>query len=225
MQTELASLTACNDELDAAKEQARAYRAEFEKVAGQVGSARRDAAVGFADEVSACMETLGIKGGRLSVGFESAESETGLESAEFLVTTNSKFAPASLRRVASGGERARISLAIEAVAAARARLPCLVLDEADVGVGGPAADVIGRLLRRLARHTQVICVTHAPQVAALGDAHLLVEKDAEQVITIRRLDDRDRVEELARMLAGAGVTEDSRTYARSLRQEAVAGSP
>ena len=95
-----------------------------------------------------------------------------------------------------------------------------MLDEADVGVGGPASDVIGRMLRRLGRRTQVICVTHAPQVAALGDAHLLVEKDAEQEVLLHSLDDEARTEELARMLAGTGVTEESRTYARTLRQEA-----
>lgn len=225
LRAELATLSACGDDLDAASEQAGCHRAEFERIAGEVGRCRRDAAAGFADEVSACMETLGIRDGRLSVRFDAQESETGLESVEFLVTANPKYAPGSLKKVASGGERARISLAIEVVAAERTRLPCLVLDEADVGVGGPAADVIGRLLRRLGRHTQVICVTHAPQVAALGNAHLLVEKDTEQDISIRRLNDRDRVEELARMLAGAGITENSRAYARSLRREAADGSP
>ena len=120
------------------------------------------------------------------------------------MTANPKYPPGALKKVASGGERSRISLAIEVVAAERARLPCLVLDEADVGVGGPTADVIGRLLRRLGRHTQVICVTHAPQVAALGDAHMLVEKDAEQRVLIRGLNEQERVAELARMLGRRG---------------------
>ena len=217
---ELATLAGRRDDLDTLRERAGEYRAEFERVAAAVSRQRRDAAVGFAEEVSACMATLGIKGGRLCIRFEDAVSERGLESAEFLVTANPRYAPGSLKQVASGGERARISLAIEVVAARRIRLPCLVLDEADVGVGGPASDVIGRLLRGLGRHTQVICVTHAPQVAALGDAHLLVEKDAEQEIRIECLDDDGRVEELARMLAGAGVTGKSRAYARTLRREA-----
>ncbi len=225
LRAELATLNARRDDLDAANEQAAGYRTDFETIAGEVSRQRRAAAAGFADEVSACMKTLGITGGLLSVRFDYTDSEQGLESAEFLVTANPNYAPGSLKKVASGGERARISLAIEVVAAERAQLPCLVLDEADVGVGGPAADVIGRLLRRLGRHTQVICVTHAPQVAALGDAHLLVEKNSEQDISIRCLDDRNRTEELARMLAGAGVTEKSRVYARSLRQEAIDGSP
>ncbi len=220
LKAELGTLTASGDELDALREQAARHRAEFERIAGEVSHRRRAAASGFADAVGTCMDSLGIGDGRLVVQFNDAESEQGLETAEFLVTANPKYAPGSLQRVASGGERARISLAIEIVAAERARLPCLVLDEADVGVGGPTADVIGRLLRRLGRHTQVICVTHAPQVAALGDAHLLVEKSADQEISIQCLDDDARIEELARMLAGAGVTEKSRAYARTLLREA-----
>ena len=223
LKTELAKLVARRDDLDSANREAARTRGEFERMAREAGGQRRAAAGDFASEVSALMGTLGIGGGRLTVRFDEAESERGMESAEFLVTANPQVPPAPLRKVASGGERARISLAIEVAAAERARLPCLVLDEADVGVGGPASDVIGRLLRRLGRHTQVICVTHAPQVAALGDTHLLVEKDAQRGISIRCLDGDARVEELARMLAGAGVTEDSRAYARTLRQAAGDG--
>jgi len=220
LKKELATLSACRDDLDTAEEETARSRAEFEKTAVEVSRQRRAAAQGFADEVSACMETLGMAGGRLSVRFVATESERGLETAEFLVTANPNYAPGSLRKVASGGERARISLAIEVIAAERARLPCLVLDEADVGVAGPLADVIGRLRRRLGSRTQAIGVTHAPQVAALGDAHLLGEKDAAQEISIQRLDKRARIEELARLLAGTGVTDESRAYARTLRQEA-----
>ena len=221
LKTELAGLTASGSDLEALKEEAAGHRAEFEKAAGEVSRQRRDGAAAFACEISACMATLGIKGGQMSVRFEGTGSEQGLESVEFLVTANPKYPPGALGKVASGGERARISLAIEVVAAERARLPCLVLDEADVGVGGPAANVIGRLLRRLGRHTQVICVTHAPQVASLGDAHLLVEKDAEQDIRIRTLDEQGRIDELARMLAGSGVTHKARAYARTLLDEAA----
>ena len=220
LQAELATLTATQEDHASLQNQAAQHRADFEECAQQVSRQRRAGATTFADAVSACMHTLGIKNGCLNVHFEDADSEQGLETAEFLVTANPGYAPGSLKKVASGGERARISLAIEIVAAERACLPCLVLDEADVGVGGPAADVIGRLLRGLGRHTQVICVTHAPQVAALGDAHFLVEKNAAQDIGIQALDERSRVEELARMLAGAGVTQKARAYAQTLRREA-----
>jgi DNA repair protein RecN (Recombination protein N) len=89
-----------------------------------------------------------------------------------------------------------------------------------VGVGGTTADVVGRLLRGLAAHTQVICITHAPQIAALGIEHLKVSKDSEQDTRIAELDDGERVDELARMLAGARITDESRDYARTLLQDA-----
>ncbi|MEM8766607.1 MAG: DNA repair protein RecN, partial [Pseudomonadota bacterium] len=120
----------------------------------------------------------------------------------------------------SGGERARISLAIQIVAAAKNQLPSLILDEADVGVGGTTADTVGRLLRGLAGHTQVICITHAPQIAALGLEHLKVSKSGDQDTEIAELSQDDRVDELARMLAGARVTDESREYARILLKEA-----
>ena len=138
--------------------------------------------------------------------FQAAESAAGLETVEFRVTTNPGYPAGSLREIASGGELARISLAIEVVAAQRSRLPCLILDEADIGVGGVAADVLGRMLKRLSKNTQVIAITHAPQLAALGDAHLKVEKTGAQDTVIRVLTEDERLEELARMLGGRTVT-------------------
>ena len=166
------------------------------------------------------MNTLGIQGGALAVEFVPRESEYGAEAVEYQCITNPRYPAAALTRVASGGERARISLAIQIVAAARNQLPSLILDEADVGVGGITADVVGRLLRDLASHTQVICITHAPQIAALGEVHLKVHKDSDQDTRIATLTEQDRVDELARMLAGSKVTEDSRDYARTLLSEA-----
>jgi DNA repair protein RecN (Recombination protein N) len=97
-----------------------------------------------------------------------------------------------------------------------------VLDEADVGVGGTTADTVGRILRDLAAHTQVLCVTHAPQVAALGQNHMRVSKDGDHT-NIQPLSDQDRIEELARMLAGADVNTKARTYAKELLSQATAG--
>lgn len=217
---ELQGISTNRSSLDDLRAAAGEHRAEFEKQAARVTKQRRSAARAFARAVSGCMETLGIKGGSLTVEFYPAESETGLEGAEFHVTTNPKYPPGTLQRIASGGERARIALAIQVVAAEKSAMPCLVLDEADVGVGGTTADVVGRLLRSLAVNTQVICVTHAPQVAALGHNHLRVSKDAEQDTRIEGLATDTRVEELARMLAGADITDKSREYARTLLSEA-----
>ena len=218
---ELQGISTDRSALESLQQAAAAHEAAFLDLAGKLSRQRRSAARSFAGAVSRCMETLGIKGGKLQLAFTEARSETGLESVEFHVTTNPRYPAGPLTRIASGGERARISLAIQVVAAEKSALPCLVLDEADVGVGGTTADVVGRLLRSLAGHSQVICVTHAPQVAALGHNHLQVRKDGRQDTSIEALAPDTRVEELARMLAGADITDKSRDYARTLLAEAL----
>ena len=195
----------------------REYRAR----AKSVGEWRRAAAKVFETEVTEKIQSLGIQGGALVVDFTEAELEHGFESVEFLIKTHSGRQSAPLAEVASGGEQARISLAISLVAAAKSDLPCLVLDEADIGVGGVTADTIGRMLRTLADRTQVICVTHAPQVAALGNRHLRVRQSTKGNTTIEVLSDDGRAEELARMLSGATVTDKARAHARGLLDEAV----
>ncbi len=224
LRAELAQLSTDRSALELLLQAATEHREGFLTQAAKLSRQRRSTAREFTKAVSQCMNTLGIKGGALSLQFTDAENESGLETIEFHVTTNPKYPAGPLTRIASGGERARISLAIQVVAAAKSALPCLVLDEADVGVGGTTADVVGRLLRALAEHTQVICVTHAPQVAALGHHHLRVRKDEHQDTQIESLPAEHRVEELARMLAGADVTEKSRDYARTLLQEARRGA-
>ena len=207
--------------VEALQEEAHRWNDEFQRSARRVSAARREAAQAFATEVSAHIQALGMAGGALEVVFEAAHSERGLETVEFQVTTNPKYPAGSLVRIASGGERARFSLAISVVAAQNMRLPCLVLDEADVGVGGTTADIVGRLLRDLGKRCQVICVTHAPQVAALGTSHLVMEKDAAQTVRLRCVTADHRTEEVARMLAGADLTDKTRAYARTLLEEAA----
>ncbi|MFM8356674.1 MAG: DNA repair protein RecN [Gammaproteobacteria bacterium] len=221
LRAELSAQGSDRTDLDRLRATANTERDRFASLAARIRDERRAAASGFETAVGACMNTLGIRGGALHVQFSEAENETGIDAVEFFVTTNPKYPPGPLGRIASGGERARISLAIQVAAAARSALPCLVLDEADVGVGGTTADVVGRLLRALAQHTQVLCVTHAPQVAALGHHHLKVQKDAAQDTQIEPLSGDARVEELARMLAGADVNERARDYARTLLHDAA----
>ncbi|NIP16098.1 MAG: DNA repair protein RecN [Pseudomonadales bacterium] len=220
LQAELDAISTDRGSLDALRDDAARHEAKFRNTADEVSRQRREAASPFAAAVSQCMQNLGIGGGELRLAFSESESERGLESVEYQVMTNPKYPEAPLARIASGGERARISLAIQVVAAEKSALPCLVLDEADVGIGGTTADVLGRLLRSLAMHTQVICVTHAPQVAALGNHHLRVTKSSDQDTHIERLSEDTRIDEVARMLAGSGVTDKSRDYARTLLDEA-----
>lgn len=220
LEQECNALSAGRSNMEAQQAEAERQKAEFERIAQEVSRERRQAAEGLAEGVSTRIRALGIQGGAFEVRFEAANSEKGLETVEFQVTTNPNYPAGSLAKIASGGERARINLAICMVAAHKAQLPSLVLDEADVGVGGVTADTIGRLLRDLGRRAQVICVTHAPQVAALGDDHLVVEKDASQDTHVRRLSAAGRVEEVARMLAGADLTDKTRAYARALLEGA-----
>ena len=209
---------------EARVEELRTLAAEAETRFRQAGeslsAARRRAAATFAEEVTSTLAELGLKDGSFAVEFKPTVSAAGLETVEFKVVTNPKYPAGNLAEIASGGELSRISLAIEVVAAQRSHLPSLVLDEADIGVGGVAADVIGRLLRRLSKSTQVIAITHAPQIAALGDSHMKVRKTSEQDTVIDLLAGAERAEELARMLGGRTVTDATRAYARTLLAEA-----
>jgi len=221
LRSELESMSTDRSSLETLAETVATQEKAYRKHAGKLTRQRLAAADGFCQAVSEHMHTLGIKGGALALEFQPKETEYGAEAVEYRCVTNPRYPAAPLGRIASGGERARISLAIQIVAAAKNQLPSLILDEADVGVGGTTADVVGRLLRGLAEHTQVICITHAPQIAALGFEHLKVSKDSDQDTRITELGSGERVDELARMLAGARITEDSRDYARTLLKEAA----
>jgi DNA repair protein RecN (Recombination protein N) len=191
-------------------------RARYLEPGHALRDARRKAVPTFSAAVSALLNRLGIRHGKLDIELTEAESRTGLDAVEYWVVTNPKYPAAPLTRIASGGERSRMSLAIQVVAAEHSRLPTLVLDEADSGIGGATADVVGRLLRKLATRTQVLCVTHSPQVAALGEQHLRVTKNRAQDTVIQHLDRPERVQELARMLSGADITNKTLEYAEEL---------
>ena len=213
---EIESLEVDELRLQNLRETCEAGEQKFRDAAAKLSEARAGAARSFEKAVTAALAELGFGQASLSVEFTPAENERGLETVDFLFTASPRYPPGLLRAIASGGELARISLAICVVAAARSNLPCLLLDEADVGIGGTTADVLGRMLRRLAAHTQVICVTHAPQVAALGDTHLRVTKTENDDTDIETLEAGSRIDELARMLAGQRITDETREYAETL---------
>ena len=144
---------------------------------------------------------------------------TGLETVEFLVSANPGQPAKSLAKVASGGELSRISLGIQVITAQTSRVPTLVFDEVDVGIGGPTAEIVGQLLRQLGARGQVLTVTHLPQVAAQGHQHLFVRKQQSKNETrtcIDQLDEHGRVKEVARMLGGIDMTDESLAHARKL---------
>jgi len=213
---ELSALSSSGADIDTVRQTIAESQARFRSGGAELSGKRRRAAKKFARDVSAHLGRLGMTGGNLELVFTDAEHEGGLDSVEYHIVTNPKYPAAPLARIASGGERSRVALAIQVVAAEKSKLPALILDEADVGIGGTTADVVGRLLRQLAAHTQVLCVTHAPQVAARGEHHLRISKSSEYDTVVEALDSAGRVAELARMLGGQDITPKTIEYAEEL---------
>ncbi len=198
-------------------------REEYDALAAELGSRRRRAARKLGQAVSDNMRQLGMGGGLFEIRLVPLETEElpacGRERVEFQVSANPGQPLKPLARVASGGELARISLAIQVVTAQNASIPTLIFDEVDVGIGGGIAEIVGRQLRTLGSYCQVICVTHQPQVAAQAHHHLQVSKQSRDGHTHTRvspLSREQRVEELARMLGGVEVTPQTISHAREM---------
>lgn len=200
-----------------------AQRKAWQGAAAQLSAARQQAANALATAVTALMQELGMSGGRFEAALEPIDYEQpaahGAERVEFLVSANTGQPPRALRKVASGGELSRISLAIEVAALGLDAVPSMVFDEVDSGIGGAVAEAVGRKLRALGERRQVLCVTHLPQVAALGHHHIQVSKDQAGGVTrsqIVPLDRSARIEELARMLGGLEITQATRAHAKQM---------
>ena len=220
---ELEGLNADDEAVGRLGEELAAYARHYQEKAAELSELRQQAAGRLAEAVQVEMQTLGMPGGRFSIELQASSAEdpqpNGLEQVEFLVSANPGQPLKSLAKVASGGELSRISLAIQVITAQTSRVPTLVFDEVDVGIGGPTAEVVGQLLRRLGERGQVLTVTHLPQVAAQGHHHLFVHKqrDSEETRTaVASLDTARRVEEVARMLGGVDLTEESLQHARKM---------
>lgn len=209
-QADIAALTRDKDE-------AQALHADLCK---QLTKARRAASRNLSDEVTNMMQTLAMQGGKLEIALHPCEPGVhGQENVEFLVAGHAGVAPRPLAKVASGGELARISLALSVIASHAARVPTLIFDEVDTGVGGAVAEVVGRLLQTLGQRHQVLCVTHLPQVAARGAHHYQVNKatsGSTTVSAIKALDKSGRVNEIARMLGGLKITDTTRKHAKEM---------
>lgn len=184
--------------------------------------ARSKAALDLGAQVSRLMQGLGMASGRFEVKIHSdpqSHSPHGIDEVEFLVSPNPGQPLKALARVASGGELSRISLAIQVAAAQQGCAACMVFDEVDAGVGGAVAEIIGRRLRELAERSQVLCVTHLPQVAAQAHNQFRVVKLSAGQNTrtaVHALKDSERVEEIARMLGGVSITDTAREHAREM---------
>ena len=195
-----------------------AYLAE----AKVLSKARGKAAKALGAAVTVGMQELSMAGGSFEVALVplAEGGANGLEQVEFRVAGHAGVALRPLAKVASGGELARISLALAVIASTASPTPTLIFDEVDTGIGGGVAEVVGRLLHQLGRDRQVLCVTHLPQVAARGDQHFQVAKAGDSnggtVSTVTALDKAKRVEEVARMLGGIEITATTRKHAKEM---------
>ncbi len=227
---EIEELEQAEERLEAAASRLAAAEKRYRVAAETLGAARAEAAGALSAQVSALMQQLGMPGGRFDVSVhpdaEHAFTAHGLDRVEFRVTANPGQPPGPLARVASGGELARISLALQVAAKAANPVPVMIFDEVDSGVGGGVAEIVGRRLRELGETAQVLCVTHLPQVASQADHHLRVSKltDGDTTRTrLKLLTEAEKVEELARMLGGVEITSTTRSHAEEMRRKAREG--
>ncbi len=217
---QLALLDQSDEDIETLTEQTEALKAHYIEHATALSSARKTAAQRLNDNVNQQLHTLGMPDCRFEVSLSpQKESATGLEQVELLISTNPGQPPKPLGKVASGGELSRISLAIQVATAQVSAMPTLAFDEVDVGIGGAIAEVVGKLLRQLGQHSQVLCVTHQPQVASCGHHHLQVQKHSNKESAfskIIKLDRPARINEVARMLGGIEITQRSIDHAEEM---------
>lgn len=210
------------------EKQERQAQLAFTDTARKLSELRRSHAGALASGVLGNLKALGMKGARLEISLTPCEASIdGMEETEFLFTANPGQPLKPLAKVASGGELSRVSLAIQVICAKSLTVPCLVFDEVDVGVGGGIAEIVGRLLRELGDHAQVLCITHQPQVASLGHSHWQVQKQQKKDSTHTRvlsLDTEQRIQEVARMLGGVEITDSTLAHAREMLQRSQAQS-
>jgi DNA repair protein RecN (Recombination protein N) len=200
-------------------------RAEYVARAGALSAERRNAADAFAAALEASLTELAMARTRFAVRFqpggtgEATWTPRGIDEAEFLLSPNPGEDLRPLSRIASGGELSRVMLALRGLARPSGRAPTFIFDEVDAGIGGRAADDVGKKLREFGRDAQVLCITHLPQIAAAGATHFRVTKvvrDGRTITAVERLRDDERPDELARMMAGAAVTSAALLSARTL---------
>lgn len=225
MEAEVEQLRGADTRLQALAGQIERAAGQWQTVADTLSASRRKAAKALSDTTTSLIGELGMGGGQFLIDIEpqavAKPDPNGAERVEFLVAANAGQPPRALRKVASGGELSRISLAIEVAALGLDAVPTMVFDEVDSGIGGAVADIVGHKLRALGEKRQVLCVTHLPQVASKGHAHYRVSKapvDGMTQSAVEKLDPKAREEELARMLGGVEVSKEARAAARKLLQ-------
>ena len=223
IQTELQSLESADETLAGLADQLTIQQQDYVNAANQLSASRKKAANSLVAETVMLLKSLSMPHVSFEIAFDTSDmnkaSRSGLDKIEFLVSANPGQPPASMAKVASGGELSRISLAIQVSTMSNLAVPTLIFDEVDVGIGGGTAEVVGRLLRKLGDQQQALCVTHLPQVASQAHHHYKVEKIQTSDSTstsISALSAEQRIAEIARMLGGLEVTEQTIAHAKEM---------
>jgi DNA repair protein RecN (Recombination protein N) len=223
IEAEIKALEGADITLSELESQVKAGHDAYLKLGEQLSKKRRTSAKRLSRVISEAMQTLGMPGGKFNVLVTLLEPQeagaNGLERVDFQVSANPGLPLDLLSKVASGGELSRISLAIQVATISCGTTPSLIFDEVDVGIGGGVAEIVGQMLRKLASNRQILCVTHLPQVAAQAMHHLQVQKTTQKKITstdIARLNDNERIQEIARMLGGIKITEQTLAHAQEM---------
>jgi DNA repair protein RecN (Recombination protein N) len=218
-QEKLAAFTAAQD-IESLRQKLKIQESDFLILAKDLSTRRQQAAMELGQAVSDAMQRLAMSGGQLQVLVSPTEaSRYGIDQIEFQIAAHSGSTPKPLAKVASGGELARISLAISVITSKASFTPTLIFDEVDSGIGGAVAQTVGELLKQLGGSHQILCVTHLAQVAAQGDHHFKVSKqplDGKTHSDVKSLGRQERIEEIARMLGGTTITDTTRRHAREL---------
>jgi DNA repair protein RecN (Recombination protein N) len=229
LRAELSEIENLDTSLGKLEEDLGKANALYLKTAREISRARQGAAKKLAKTVTGEMQELGMPGGGFEVSVtplpEGETSAHGLERIEFLVSANPGQPARPLAKVASGGELSRISLALQVILAGTGRIPTLIFDEVDVGIGGRVAEVVGRKLRALGETRQVLCITHLAQVAAQGAQHVQIRKQTEGKDTVAEaipLTERERTLEIARMIGGVEISKQTLAHAKDMLTRASA---
>ena len=221
MARELSELGSFEEGLTARRASVAEAEKRMDELAGQLGDKRRKSARTLGKRIDETLRDLGLSGARVPIAIEDRGTlgANGRDRVLFLFAPNPGEEPRPLDRIASGGELSRVMLAVTQALAREGQATTYVFDEVDAGVGGATAEVIGRKLRAIAQHKQVLVVTHLPQIAALADCHVKVTKEATKtrtVIRVAQLTDKERKDEIARMLGGATVTAQAAAHAEEM---------
>lgn len=232
IQKEREGLLGLEENKEKRKEDLKKIREDLEREAQKLRQARKKGAPALAKKIEKELRDLGMKGATFSVSFQSLPAERpfgnkGMDHVEFLVSPNPGIEAKPLGEISSGGEMSRIMLALKSILSEKYEIPILFFDEIDGNIGGRLGDIVGDRLKRLAKNHQVFCITHLPQIAALGDDHFKIEKRIQKNMTrtlIYSLEGEKRTSEIAEMLQGQSFSSTALLQARELLAESQKSS-